>query len=107
MELDEVDTEALEHSMFQDQAEWMERSQAEMLSVLSFLVRSREDKNGYVVWTQLYDRFNTKTPASLTAAWREVIRLKKIKDMREAGKAIDAWESKVVELKEEHGEEAS
>ena len=44
---------------------------------------------------------------SLTAAWREVIRLKKIKDMREAGKAIDAWESKVVELKEEHGEEAS
>ena len=69
------------------------------------LVRSCEDKNGYTAWKKLYDRFNPKTPASLTAAWRDVIRPTKIKDMREAGKAIDAWESKVVELKKEHGEE--
>ena len=55
--------------------------------------------NGYVAWKKLYDRYNPKTPASLTAAWREVIRPKKLKDMREAGKAIDAWESKVVLLK--------
>ena len=35
MELDEFDTEALEHSMSQDEAEWMERSHAEMMSLLT------------------------------------------------------------------------
>ena len=113
MELDEVSTEALNHQMTQEQQDWMGRTQSEMFSVLSLLtkgeanqlVRSCEDKNGYTAWKKLYDRFNPKTPASLTAAWRDVIRPTKIKDMREAGKAIDAWESKVVELKKEHGEE--
>ena len=113
MELDEVSTETLKNQMTQEQKEWMERTQSEMFSVLSLLtkgeanqlVRSCNDKNGYTAWKKLYDRFNPKTPASLTAAWRDVIRPKKIKDMREAGKAIDSWESKVVELKKEHGEE--
>ena len=113
MELDEVSTETLKNQMTQEQKEWMERTQSEMFSVLSVLtkgeanqlVRSCNDKNGYTAWKKLYDRFNPKTPASLTAAWRDVIRPKKIKDMREAGKAIDSWESKVVELKKEHGEE--
>jgi hypothetical protein len=69
------------------------------------LVRSCDDKNGYAAWKKLYDRYNPKTPASLTAAWREVIRPKKVKDMREAGRAIDVWEGKVQGLKKEHGEE--
>ena len=43
------------------------------------LVRSCNDKNGYTAWKKLYDRFNPKTPASLTAAWRDVIRPKKIR----------------------------
>ena len=85
--------------MTQEQQDWMGRTQSEMFSVLSLLtkgeanqlVRSCEDKNGYTAWKKLYDRFNPKTPASLTAAWRDVIRPTKIKDMREAGKAIDAW----------------
>ena len=113
MELDEVSTETLKNQMTQEQKEWMERTQSEMFSVLSLLtkgeanqlVRTCNDKNGYTAWKKLYDRFNPKTPASLTAARRDVIRPKQIKDMREAGKAIDSWESKVVELKKEHGEE--
>ena len=104
-----MDHVARSTSMSQEKSEWMKRSQSEMFSVLSLLtkgeanqlVRSCEDKNGYAAWKKLYDRFNPKTPASLTAAWRDVIRSKKIKDMRAAGKAIDAWESKVVELKKE------
>ena len=111
MELDEVSTETLKNQMTQEQ-EWMGRPLSEMVSVLSLLtrgeanqlVRSCDDKNGHTAWKKLYDRFNPKTPASLTTAWRDVIRPKKIKDMREAGKAIDSWESKVVELKKEHGE---
>ena len=87
-------------------------SRSEMFTVLSLLtngeanqlVRSCDDKNGYTAWKKLYSRFNPKTPASLAAVLRDVIRPKKIKDMREAGKAIDSWESKLVELKKEHGE---
>ena len=113
MDIDEVCTGNLELGMTQEEADWMRATQAEMFSVLSLLtkgeanviVRSCEDKNGYAAWKKLYDRFNPKTPASLTAAWREVIRPKKLKDMREAGKAIDAWEGKVALLKKEHGEE--
>ena len=113
MEMDDVCTASLELGMTQEEADWMRATQAEMFSVLSLLtkgeanllVRSCEDKNGYTAWKKLYDRFNPKTPASLTAAWREVIRPKKLKDMREAGKAIDAWEGKVALLKKEHSEE--
>ena len=46
-------------------------------------MRSGEDKNGYTAWKKLHDRFNLKTPASLTAAWRDVIKPTKIKDMRD------------------------
>ena len=113
MELDDVSTEGLELGMSQEEADWMRATQAEVFSVLSLLtkgeanglVRSCADKNGYTAWKKLYDRYNPKTPASLTAAWREVIRPKKLKDIREASKAIDAWEGKVVMLKKEHGEE--
>ena len=69
------------------------------------IVRSVEDRNGYVAWKKLYERYNPRTPASLTAAWRDVIRTKKIKDMREAAKAIDSWEAKVALLRKEHDEE--
>ena len=75
MEHDEITTESLEHEMSQEESEWMKRLQSEMFSVLSLLakgeanqlVRSCEDKTGH-------------------AAWRDVIRPKEIKDMREAGK---------------------
>ena len=113
LEMDEVTTEDVELKLATGESEWMRKTQAEMFGVLSLLttgeanvmVRGCIDKNGYTAWKKLYDRFNPKTPASLTAAWREVIRPKKVKDMREAGKAIDAWESKVTMLKKEHGEE--
>ena len=112
-ELDDISTDSLELALNTNEVDWMKKTQADIFSVLSLLtkgeanqiVRSCEDMNGYVAWKKLYDRYNPKTPASLTAAWREVIRPKKLKDMREAGKAIDAWESKVVLLKKEHGEE--
>ena len=113
MEMTEVTTEQIMLELEGAKAEWMDNTQAELFSVLcllttgeaNMLVRSCEDKNGYAAWKKLYDRYNPKTPASLTAAWREVIRPKKVKDMREAGKAIDAWEGKVAVLKKEHGEE--
>ena len=112
-DLDEVTTSSLELELTQGESNWMQGTQAELFSVLALLtkgeanqiVRSCEDMNGYTAWKKLYDRYNPKTPASLTAAWREVIRPKKLRDIREASKAIDAWESKVVVLKKEHGEE--
>ena len=99
MELDEVSTETLKNQMSQEQSEWMGRTQSEMFSVLSLwtkgeanqLVRSCDDKNGYTAWKKLHDRFNPQAPASLAAARRDVIRPSKVKDMREAGKAIDSW----------------
>ena len=113
LELDEVTTEDLELQLSEQCTDWMRRTQSELFGVLMLLttgeanmiVRGCTDKNGYVAWKRLYDRFNPKTPASLTAAWREVIRPKKVKDMRDAGKAIDTWEGKVTILKKEHGEE--
>ena len=69
------------------------------------VVRGVEDMNGYVAWKRLYDRFNPRTPASLTAAWRDVIRPKKVRDLREIGKVVDGWEAKIALLKREHGEE--
>ena len=113
LELDDVTTVDIELELSQKQADHMKATQAEMFGVLSLLtkgeanmlVRSCVDKNGYAAYKKLFDRYNPRTPASLTAAWREVIRPKKVKDMREAGKAIDAWEAKVTTLKKEHGEE--
>ena len=113
MELDEVCTETLKNQMTQEQKEWMERTQSEMFSVLSLwtkgeanqLVRSCRRQELLHRVEEALRQIQPKTPASLTAAWRDVIRPKKIKDMREAGKAIDSWESKVVELRKEHGEE--
>ena len=86
MEIDEVNTAGIELGLNQEESDWMRETKADMFGVLSLLtkgeanlmVRSCEDKNGYVAWKKLYDRFNPKTPASLTAAWREVIRPKKI-----------------------------
>ena len=113
MEMTEVTTEHIKTQLEEAEVTWMDSTQGELFSVLcllttgeaNVLVRSCEDKNGYAAWKKLYDRFNPKTPASLTAAWREVVRPKKVKDMREAGKAIDTWEGKVTQLKKEHGEE--
>ena len=61
------------------------------------------DGDGFVAWKKLYDRYNPRTPASLTAAWRDVVRPKKVRDLREIGKALDAWEAKVYLLRREHG----
>ena len=113
MDMTEANTGNIKTMLEEEQEAWMAGTQSELFSVLclltageaNMLVRSCDDKNGYAAWKKLYDRFNPKTPASLTAAWREVVRPKKVKDMREAGKAIDAWEGKVVVLKKEHSEE--
>ena len=109
MELDEVSTETLKNQMTQEQKEWMKRSQSEMFSVLSLLtkgkanqlVRSCNDKNGYAAWKKLYDRFNPNDSSMARCHQTQEDQGR----AREAGKAIDSWESKVVELKKEHGEE--
>ena len=69
------------------------------------IVRGVDDMNGYVAWKRLYDRYNPRTPASLTQAWLDVVNPKRARDMREAGRALDLWELKVAALKKEHGEE--
>ena len=69
------------------------------------VVRGVDDMNGYVAWKRLYDRYNPRTPASLTQAWLDVVNPKRAKDMRDAGRLLDLWELKVASLKKEHGEE--
>ena len=112
--VDDVDsTDDLELVLSKDDSKLMHKTMKEIFNLLvqltsgeaNLLVRKVQDKNGYVAWKFLFDRYNAKTPASLTASWREVIRPKKIKDMREAIRAIDAWESKIAMLKKEHDEE--
>ena len=113
MELQEVTTERIVHSLEDEDVGWVDETKTGLFGALGMLtsgeanviVRSCEDKNGYTAWKKLYDRYNPKTPASLTAAWRDVIRIKKAKDVREAGRNIDMWEGKVTLLKREHGEE--
>ena len=112
-DLDEVDSDNLIGVLAQDDTDHMQRTGGEIYSVLSLLtkgeanqvVRGVDDMNGYVAWKRLYDRFNPRTPASLTAAWRDVIRPKKVRDLREIVKVVDVWEAKVMLLKREHGEE--
>ena len=113
MEVPEVTTDNIMLELEDDDEDWVKGTMTGLFGVLgmltsgeaNILVRSCEDKNGYTAWKKLYDRYNAKTPASLTAAWREVIRLKKAKDVREAGRNIDVWEGKVAALRREHGEE--
>ena len=113
MELTEVSTEDIWLELTQEQAAWAEGTKSGLFNVLCLmtsgeansLIRSCMDKNGYTAWKKVYDRFNPRTPASLTAAWREVLKPKKVKDMREAGKSIDMWENKLAVLKKEFGEE--
>lgn len=112
-EIDDITTAAIDHELTAGESDHMHQTMAELFSVLTLLtkgeanqiVRSVEDLNGYAAWKKLYDRFNPKTPASLTAAWREVVRPKRVRDLREVSKAIESWEAKVVLLKREHGEE--
>ena len=113
MEFQDITTERIMHELETEDATWMDGTKAGLFGALGMLtsgeanviVRSCEDKNGYTAWKKLYDRYNPKTPAGLTAAWRDVIRIKKAKDVREAGRNIDVWEGKVTLLKKEHGEE--
>ena len=113
MEHDVTITEDIDLELGEAESEWMHKTKAEIFNVLiqlttgeaNLLVRNVQDRNGYVAWKRLFDRYNPRTPASLTASWREVIRPKKMKDMREATKAIDTWEAKVALLRREHDEE--
>lgn len=90
----------------------IDRSKGELYSILTLwtkgepnqIVRNVTGSDGFVAWKKLYDRYNPRTPASMAAAWREVIKTKKMKDMREAAKMIESWEGKVDLLKREHGE---
>ena len=113
MDLTEVTTNDIALELTQEQSAWVDGTKAGLFNVLCLmtsgeansLVRSCVDKNGYTAWKKVYDRYNPRTPASLTAAWREVLRPKKVKDMREAGKCIDMWENKLAVLKKEFEEE--
>ena len=101
MELTEVTTEDILLELAQEQAAWVEGTKSGLFNVLCLmtsgeansLVRSCMDKNGYTAWKRIYDRFNPRTPASLIAAWREALKPKKVRDMREASKSIDVWET--------------
>ena len=112
-DLEDVTSDDLDLELTEGESRWMHETKGEIFGILiqltsgeaNLLVRSVQDRNGYTAWKRLFDRYNPRTPASLTASWREVIRPKKIKDMREANKAIDTWEGKVALLKREHDEE--
>ena len=114
LELDEVTATAIDSEVDiedEDRAT-MARTKGELFSVLTLwtkgepnqIVRGVLDQDGFVAYKKLYDRYNPRTPASLTAAWREVIRTKKVRDLREADKTLDVWEAKVERLNKEHGE---
>ena len=72
----EVSTENLSLGLKEAEATWMDSTQGQLFSVLclltagepNMLVRSCEDRNGYAAWKKLHDRYNPRTPASLTAA---------------------------------------
>ena len=111
----EVDTVKLEKALVDlgnNDEMTADEHKGDLFSVLTLLtkgeanqvIRGVVDHNGYVAWKRLCDRFNPCTPAFLTAAWREVIRPKKVKDLREAGRMIDAWEQSVARLKNEHND---
>ena len=111
-DLQEVDTVKIQSKLSIGEEKIMDDYHGELYSVLSLMtkgeanqvVRGVADTNGYVAWKMLCDRFNPKTPASLTAAWREVIRPKRVKDLRDVGKAIDAWEQSITRLRAEHND---
>ena len=111
LDLSEADTTSVEGGVQPGDVAQLRQSSGEIFNVLILwtkgeanqLVRSVDDSNGYVAWKRLYDRYNPRTPASLTAAWRDVVRPKKVRDLREIGKALDAWEGKVYLLRREHG----
>ena len=69
------------------------------------IVRNVGEVDGYVTWKKLYDRYNPRTPASMAAAWRDIIRTKKMRDLRDAGKVLEIWEGKIDLLKREYSEE--
>ena len=108
-----VSTSGLETVLVDAQEKVMQNTAARVFSALCLLttdeansiVRGVDDMNGYVAWKRLYDRYNPRTPASLTQAWLDVVNPRRAKDMREAGRALDLWELKVAALKKEHGEE--
>ena len=112
-EIEDVTSATVNHELTAGESTHMYQTMGELFSVLTLLtkgeanqiVRSVEDLNGYVAWKKLFDHYNPRTPASLTAAWREVVRPKRVKDLREIGKAVEAWEAKIALLKREHGEE--
>ena len=114
LELDEITAAAIDGEVDIEDSDrtTMARSKGELFSVLTLwtkgepnqIVRGVLDQDGFVAYKKLYDRYNPRTPASLTAAWREVIRTKKVRDLREADKTLDVWEAKVERLNKEHGE---
>ena len=97
--LDEVTAETIAQDVDITQTDeaTIGRSKGELFSVLTLwtkgepnqIVRGVLDQDGFVAWKKLYDRYNPRTPASLTAAWREVIKTKKVRDLREADRIMD------------------
>ena len=77
LDIQEVDSPKLEAKLNRDEADGMNEHSGALYSVLSLLtkgeanqvVRSVADTNGYVAWKKLCDRFNPRTPASVTATW--------------------------------------
>ena len=111
-DMDEVATDTVDQVLDPAYAQLVADNKAGVFSILTLwtkgdanaIVRSVDDQNGFVAWKRLYDRYNPRTPASLTSAWREIIRPKKIRDLREAVKAVDLWEAKISLLKKEHND---
>ena len=112
IKMDEVTDDIIRRNIDASSFPIMDRAKGELFSVLTLwtkgeanqIVRNVVDSNGFVAWKRLYDRFNPRTPASMAAAWREVIRTKKFRDLRDAAKMVEVWEGKVDLLKREHGE---
>ena len=71
------------------------------------IVRSDLERNGFLVWGRLYERFNPTTPAKALACMLEVMTPKAVPDIHLLPKAIGDWELKVATLAKEFGETLS
>ena len=75
-DLDEVTTTTVDQVLNPAYDQLVQDNKAGVFSILTLwtkgdanaIVRSVDDQNGFVAWKRLYDRYNPRTPASLTSA---------------------------------------
>ena len=71
------------------------------------IIRGVPDMNGFIAWKRMYSRFNPTTPAKAIAAMLEFMNPRRVVDVHQIPKAIDAWELKLIAMEKEFGEKPS